>query len=628
MTPGSGGRGLLLPLLTFGLVSLLLSPVAAVIYPRPQAWSTKTFGPDGPWNAVEVAIDSQAKIALFPGRMWHTVVLTTDYCALNAPVAHCEAGTYNAARVTSSIGWRPPPQELMAGIEVRGDSAGQFLGNVDVGFSTVRSASFVMIDSQMLVYPDGQGYPAFAGCLSLGAPGNQTFSRGSGMPPINGTMIPAELAKGGLVSSASVGMHIGSAAFSAKMAGSLYWGGYDRNRIVGDILTIDGEEISTPRLLKDISIQVVKGSSPFNFTSNQQAGLLANNNASITSPGLPVVVDACSPYLTLPKSTCDSIAAYLPVTYVPSLGLYTWNTNDPKYAQIVNSPSVLSFTFIGQTNTQTITINVPFKHLNLTLAPPLVPSSIPYFPCFTGGTGTYVLGRAFLQDAFFGVNWDTRKSWLAQAPGPNIQIGSDAQPINPTDVAISKSANDWLTSWDGFWTELTPAQVSDTPPPASSSSSSSNSNNNGPGDAQRQNTGNTEPMSVASKAGIAVGAVAGFLLLLGAGIFLWRRAVKHRDDITDPSGPGGVGYIGGSREIPYGTAEVAGTIPQMKSYYGGEMVTPHTAGTTTGTPYSADSATMYSSEGGGTQGDMRQHGSAGWMPPPPPVPPQRPVYEM
>lgn len=306
-------------------------PARSAPEPRAATWSSKTFGPDGPWNAVEVSLGGQGKIALFPGRMWHTFVTTSNYCALNASVPHCEAGTY--APRTSQIGklvqYKPPPQQLMYGIQVAGGPSDLVIDTVDILYTTdgedaVAGATIALLDSQMLAYPDGTRYPIFSGCLSLGAPEvNQTFVR-PGSPPFNGTITPWALASRGITPSSSFGLHIGSGATGAAVPGSLFFGGYDPTRVVGDVLTLEGD-ISNPVLLKDISITVINGSSPFaaSFNGSSQPGLLAHGNASISaSAGLPVILDPCTPYLTLPKSTCDSIAAQLPVTYSAPLGLY------------------------------------------------------------------------------------------------------------------------------------------------------------------------------------------------------------------------------------------------------------------------------------------------------------------
>jgi hypothetical protein len=93
--------------------------------------------------------------------------------------------------------------------------------------------------------------------------------------------------------------------------------------------------------LLDIAIKVIDGSSPFN--TSIISNLLATGNSSISS-ALSVPLLPETPYLDLLKSSCDAITTWLPVTYNADLGLYTWNTNDPRYTRLSLLPpcSVLS----------------------------------------------------------------------------------------------------------------------------------------------------------------------------------------------------------------------------------------------------------------------------------------------
>ena len=195
----------------------------------------------------------------------------------------------------------------------------------------------------------------------------------------------------------------------------------------------------------------------------ERNGILAEGNSSITS-SLPVTMNPGAPYMYLPNSTCEAMVKDLPVTYNANLGLWIWNTQDPQYTKIVTSPTYLSLTF--RDNTDNLTIKVPFQLLNLTLDAPLVMTPTPYFPCQPPNNAThYSLGRAFLQAAFIGVNWERGNgNWfLAQAPGPNIALTPVQKPI--TTSTIEGSAANWADTWSTVWTAL----------PISNSSSSSSS---------------------------------------------------------------------------------------------------------------------------------------------------------
>ncbi|KAK1691186.1 aspartic peptidase domain-containing protein, partial [Colletotrichum godetiae] len=303
------------------------------------------------------------------------------------------------------------------------------------------------------------------------------------------------------IPSNSFSMHIGSVWL--QIGGSLIFGGYDQNRLAGEVLASDGDYTDNPITLRDISIEVIQGD-----------GLLAAGNNSIQN-GLLVSIDGCAPYITLPKSTCDNIVSHLPVTYDTHLGLYLWDTESAAYTRIVSSASTLSFTFLSGTNTEPLTIRVPFLHLNLTLSEPLTEKPTPYFPCFNSGSGRYALGRAFLQDAFLGANWGQSKWWLGQAPGPNIQLSSSVVAIEEADTVIKTGENDWEESWKGVWKVLGPDNDSGTSPTES------------PADNRQPTSAPATTISTGAIAGIAIGGAA-VLVTFGLGIFSWRRRSRKR----------------------------------------------------------------------------------------------------
>ena len=213
-------------------------------------------------------------------------------------------------------------------------------------------------------------------------------------------------------------------------------------------------------------------------------------------------INPALPYLYLPRKTCDAIAAHIPVTYQPDVNLYTWNVADPRYTNIVNSPSQLVFTF-EQSVTSNLTIKVPFALLNLTLSPPLAPVPTPYFPCqpFEGAQGMWFLGRAFLQAAYIAMNLDQNKAVLAQALGPGVATSS-IQAFQSDDVTMASSSDDaYATTWAGRWKVLNSSSLPSVPISGSQASS--------------------DRLSPGGIAGICVAGVV-FLLALGAAFISWR----------------------------------------------------------------------------------------------------------
>jgi hypothetical protein len=199
---------------------------------------------------------------------------------------------------------------------------------------TVSNVSISAVYNASHYLPDGRSIPLDVGILSLGASNNQFF----GLFIAN--MVPLNLSATGIIPSNTWGLHIGSVY--PYIPGSLVLGGYDRARVIGTVSELESDDGGAMFIsLIDISMGVATGDSPFSFTN--KSGLLqypANNNEGIKTRPNPTI-----PYLYLPDDTCKAIASNLPVNYLPSLDLYTWDTSSPNYTAIVSSPAYLGFTF-------------------------------------------------------------------------------------------------------------------------------------------------------------------------------------------------------------------------------------------------------------------------------------------
>lgn len=309
----------------------------------------------------------------------------------------------------------------------------------------------------------------------------------------------------------SYGLHVGSV--EPNITGSLVLGGYDSSRCITE--PISSDKLSF-RLL-DISLNVSRGDSAFlNTTSLPLDGLLRVNGGQASE--LDVYPEPGVPYMYLPRETCDAIASHLPVTYNPDFNLYLWDTEALAYSQITSSPHTLVFSFSSGNDGQVATINVPFALLNLTLETPLRSSQTPYFPCspWTSGEVPYNLGRAFLQAAFLGGNFQTNKSFLAQAPGPDF-LPENIKKIETTDSFLSPAPN--APDWDSTWA-------------ATLKSLSGNSSTTVPGDQDGSGSSNSsDALSGGAIAGIVIGCIA-IILIAAMGYWLLRRRKQRQ-----PSGP-------------------------------------------------------------------------------------------
>ena len=469
-------------------------------------WNTKTFfGPDGPWQAVPVnlgtadppsAADSfRSSISLYPGGTYGHTILTTAFCNSSTSCPASSAGLYNQLNSPSSDNHSV---SFQSGIDQWDGKEAMNLTGAGIPILdtiTITSAAtsypipksiFTAVDSSVVSLPDNSFYSTQVGFLSLGAPNlAQKFNLENGSAVV-ANLLTGWLKQNNVIPSSSWGLHIGSV--TQGQTGSLILGGFDQSRVLGLVGAFDttgkGDEPIVPLL--DITIGMVTGGSP--FTMPVDASLFrAGGNISV-----PTIINPTIPYMYLPFGTCEAIAAYLPVTWQSSIGLYTWNINDPQYRAIIASPAYLGFIF-QLSATANLTIKVPFALLNLTLEMPIVTRPQPYFPCkpFSGPSGHYFLGRAFLQATFIGLNWELNKFFMAQAPGPDAGP-SQIQSIQSSDNTVASNPIDFFAgTWTQKWTNKIPS-TSGTASPA-------------PDPGMRNGT----------KIGIGVGSAVGALVLIG-----------------------------------------------------------------------------------------------------------------
>ncbi|KAF3912478.1 hypothetical protein ABW20_dc0104802 [Dactylellina cionopaga] len=484
--------------------------------------TSRSFGYDGPWYTVPVAIGSNEQIInLFPGGQWAPTVLSTTICEDVPDCVSEKGGLYNYEQDTSTypntVGFDAEGVNSIpygALFDAEGKSLAQFSQLiVGDGFSrvTIANASISRVESVSLFY--GRKKVGMSnGFLTLGAVDDaHTFGAFHPVIPLN------NLAKTGAIASRSWAMHYPSAKLN--QIPSLVWGGYDKSRIAGPIQRFDLDSNAVKKMdLIGISIDIAIGKSP--FPDQRKSNLLINPLANGNGNALRVELESAVPYLVLPQETCDAIAKELPVIFDNITGFYFWKTSDSLYQAIVTSPAYLSFDFRISAS-QNFTIKIPFALLDLNLTAPLVTATQAYFPCMgakldaESGNGA-IMGRAFYQATFIAQSYETRKFWIAQAPGPSY-ITPYIQSIDKTALSLDAPASGddtWISSWNSTWKVVPLELTTKTSVIPSSKTSSASSPTSKPG------------------VGISTGAIAGIatstvILLLFALVFLlWRRRKK------------------------------------------------------------------------------------------------------
>ncbi|KAJ2989477.1 hypothetical protein NUW58_g3446 [Xylaria curta] len=326
------------------------------------------------------------------------------------------------------------------------------------------------------------------------------------VPVLNSIMslpkIAASLSETGRVSSPFSSFHMGSV--EPPVNGSLIVGGYDNNKIMGDLLNWTetynsyGNPSSGAFTLTHIHIGVESGFLPLeklrlnngSFPQGpykQEPRILHEDRNSTVER---VIIEPGAPYLHLTRDACDPLAKLLDLEYDTTRNLYLWSYppdhpifRSPVYLELVLTPIVdFNFHNLDETAYSKVSIKIPMASLQHTfhattrardgsLLPPAR-----YFPCsrrefeWLYGLRTWPrLGRAFLQSAFVASNFkynDTEDTvanyWLAQAPGPAGIEGNTTQALTevasgtmPNRTGVKLEANAWTKSWSSvlpIWT--------------------------------------------------------------------------------------------------------------------------------------------------------------------------------
>ena len=480
--------------------------------------NTKGVGPDGPWRVISVGVGFPDQYCdVYPGGRGATVLIAKEVCELQGltcplppPLFYDRDHTITKPDNHSSSGIITPSQwdlQRSAALNLTGTAKYRkervFLRVPGDSFYA-ENTSVLVSDSFALRYPGGVQVPLSVGLLSMGSSSDTNQVTAQDGTLLEAPVLLATVALEGAINSRSWGLHIGSVAQGIN--GSLYFGGYDESRILGNVASFDGE---TARLA-DIVLGPSGVGPPFK-----------NTGSGFLSKPQDALLDASVPYMYLPAETCASIANTLPVSFNTSLGLYIWNTQDRAYHDIVTSLSYLSFRFTDNTQ-KDLDIRVPFALLNLTLESPLVAQPTAYFPCSplaTGGNETVRLGRAFLQAAFIAQNWESGKFFLAQAPGPQQLRPPAVKSIFGNDTTLQPPP--FPPTWESTWASVLTPLAS---PSAAASSPSSSS------------------LSAGARAGIGIGVSLGILAgIAGACLFFLKRRKRHtvepapvHDIKTDP----------------------------------------------------------------------------------------------
>ena len=478
--------------------------------------ATRPDDVDGPWPAVEILYnDGQNALQLYPTFLNASVLIRPQRCGddLTNNTYRCSEITYpafyetnhttptetfynraaNDARPwnnTTDFFWNSANHDVSDVIVLDGGKYSLEDVNISVQAVDVRMPSYVITNPVVPLSNISHETPLLTGLLSL---------------PI----LAANLTVTDRIPSEFFSLHAGSV--EPLVPGSLIIGGYDNNRILGNL--VDGGQSqngwwqtgSASRVaITNINIGVEEGFLPLDSLKmkdnsypqgpyKQDPGQRYSGYASASDN---IMLDPGAPYFHLGSRFCQPLAEMLSLQYDATRNLYLW-TNSPD-DPIFRSPTFLEFELIGlsleegfvyhdsdnESTKPTVSIKIPLAQLqhtfhsstiaaNGTILPPAR-----YFPCSNSEMDAYPyrdpfrLGRPFFQAAFVAANMHygdkpetLAEFWLAQAPGPDYiaQRGKDIRTVD-SNGTIPNRTNEPLepNAWTRSWSSVLPIWTIDT----------------------------------------------------------------------------------------------------------------------------------------------------------------------
>jgi Eukaryotic aspartyl protease len=187
--------------------------------------------------------------------------------------------------------------------------------------------------------------------------------------------------------------------------GSLVLGGYDINRFDNPAWNFQMGGVGRSLLQVSVTEMVVD--------FNDQSSKTANIASGQTKP-FPAIIDSTLPFLYLPNSTCDTLSQMLGLNFDNKTGLYTLNSTQRTTNQnnIKDIRIIVSDTSTGDTST---TITLPYAAFDLQIGWPVYDNPELYFPIRRSQSDTNILGRAFLQEAYVIADYDRKNFSVATA---------------------------------------------------------------------------------------------------------------------------------------------------------------------------------------------------------------------
>ncbi|KXT10089.1 hypothetical protein AC579_8965 [Pseudocercospora musae] len=355
-------------------------------------------GIDGPWNSftLRVGTPEQTVRTFVSFASYQTWVVLPEGCQAAASERACAESRGSLFARNESSTWREQGiYDLW--IEKNLD----YTGNAMYGYDTVALGG--VGEAGPTVSNTTVGALAvedfYLGLLGLNPkPTNfTTFNQGS---PSYMTLLKEQ----GYIPSLSFAYTAGAQYRFTAVLASLTLGGYDSSRFIDNNVTFlfaaDNE--------RDIVVAIQDVTTPSHISSNPTATKL------LPSP-LYAYIDSTVPGIWLPMEACRAFELEFGLAFDNDTQLYL--VNDTLHNSLLHRDANVTFTLAQAiTGGPTVHITLPYAAFDLTAKAPFrgpdsstaVSNDTHYFPLFRAQNDTqYTLGRAFLQEAYISVDWES-----------------------------------------------------------------------------------------------------------------------------------------------------------------------------------------------------------------------------
>ncbi|KAG4432803.1 hypothetical protein IFR05_011714 [Cadophora sp. M221] len=444
---------------------------ATLMVPVVAAPSAHWEGVDGTWSTFTIRVGTPvATYRVLPATSWQETWVVygaaAQVCNTSVGVkADCEedrGGFFDSAKSST---WKQGDQYQLQLEEMLGyEGVGQYgFDTVGLGFRTDTGPTLTNQIVSEIVSDDW-----WFGMLGMGfQPTNFT---GYESPQAS---FADTLYTNGTISSMSWSYTAGAYYRLKSVFGSLIFGGYDASMFTPNPIRFSMASDN----LRDLVVTIRS------ITSTTSAG-----NTTLMSTPIFAFIDSAVPDFYLPVSVCQQFEKAFGLTLDQASGRYLINNTTHENLKTLN-PNI-TFTLANQKEGgETTDIVLPYAAFDLNITTPLLTnSSSLYFPLKqTSNENLYVLGRAFLQEAYVTAHYNSRTFNVSQT------LFSDN--ASPTLVAL----------------------------PATLPSSTTSTGSNNPNSTHTPSSSSKTKLSGGAIAGIVLGSLVGLALLFLLIFFLLRR---------------------------------------------------------------------------------------------------------